>query len=211
MSIHVTNKLTPNIIDPTHLRQVLIKIQNKLIPTLALPEDPYTNNWHYYKFLTVVPMNHANKLVLIINIPLVDLDSSMTLYKIYNLPIFEPRIKKSLEYQIKEGYNLPVTKDNKFASLLTDSEFITCTLAAGHFYSLSTGLYNIDNSKWCILSLYLKNNKKIVKNCRVDVNNIMEPQARYLDQGLWAIAVSEPIEMEIQCQTHKSVKTLQPS
>ena len=81
---------------------------------------------------------------------------------------------------------------------------------AGHFCSLSKGLYNIDNSKWCILSLYLKNNKKIVKNCRVDVSNITGPQARYLYQGLWAIAVGEPIEMEIQCQTYKSVKTLQP-
>ena len=107
-------------------------------------------------------MNHANKLVLMINIPLVDLDSSMTLYKIHNLPIFEPTTKKSLEYQI-EGYNLAVTKDNKCASLLTD---ITCTLAAGHFCSLSTELYNTDNSKWCILSLYLKNNKKIVNEQR---------------------------------------------
>ena len=94
------------------------------------------------------------------NIPLVDLNSSMTLCKIHNLPIFEPTIKKSLEYQI-EGYTLAVTKDNKYASLLTDSEFITCTLATGHFCSLSTGFYNIDNSKWCILSLYLKNNTKL--------------------------------------------------
>ena len=59
-------------------------------------------------------MNHANKLVLMINIPPVDLDSSMTLYNILNLPIFEPRIKKSLEYQI-EGYNLAVIKGNKYA------------------------------------------------------------------------------------------------
>ena len=208
MTIHATNKLTPNIIDPTHLRQELIKIQGKCISTLALPEDPYTNIWHFYKFLTVAPMNHANKLVLMMNIPLVDLDSIMTLYKIHNLPIFEPRIKKLLEYHI-EGYNLDVTKDNKYPSLLTDSEFINCTLAAGHFCSLSAGLYNIDSSKWCILSLYLKKNKKIVKNCRVYVNNITGPQARYLDYSLWAIAVSEPIEMEIQCQTYKSVKTLQ--
>ena len=191
MSIHDTNKLTPIIVDPTHMRQELIKIQSKLIPTLAIPEDPYSTIWHYYKFLTVAPMNHANKLVLMINISLVDLDSNMILYKIHNLPISEPRIKKSPEYQI-EGYNLAVTKDNKYASLLTDSEFITCTLAAGHFSSWSTGLYNTDNSKWCILSIYLKNNKKIVKNSRVDVNNITGPQARYLDQGLWAIAVSEP-------------------
>ena len=73
-------------------------------------------------------MNHSNKLVLMINISLMDLDSSMTLNKIHNLPIFESRIKKSLEYHI-EGYKLAVTKDNKYASLLTDSEFITCTLA----------------------------------------------------------------------------------
>ena len=125
-------------------------------------------------------MNHDNKLVLMINIPLVHLVSRMTLYKIHNLPILEPRIKKSLEYQI-EGYNLAVTKDNKYATLLTDSEFINCTLAAGHFCSLSTGLYNIDNSKWCLLSLYLKNKKRIVTNCRIDVNNITEPQARYLN------------------------------
>ena len=91
-----------------------------------------------------------------------DLDSRMTLYKIHNLSIFDPRIKKSLEYEI-EGNNLAVTKGNKYASLLTDSEFITCTLAVDHFCSLSTGLYDIDNCKWCILSLYLKNNKKIVK------------------------------------------------
>ena len=96
-------------------------------------------------------MDHVNKLVLMINIPLVDLDSSRTLHKIHYLPIFEPRIKKSLEYQI-EGYNLAVIKGNKYASLLTDSEFITCSLAAGHFCSLSTELYNIANSKWCILS-----------------------------------------------------------
>ena len=108
MSIHATNQLTLIIVVPTHLRQELIKIQGKLIPTVTLPEDPHTNIWHYYKLLTVAPMNHANKLVLMINIPLVDLDSSMTLYKIHNLPIFEPRIKKSLEYQI-EGYNIAVT------------------------------------------------------------------------------------------------------
>ena len=35
MSIHATNKVTPNIIDPTHLRQELLKIQSKLIQTLA--------------------------------------------------------------------------------------------------------------------------------------------------------------------------------
>ena len=36
-------------------------------------------------------MIQDNKLALMINIPLADLDSSTILYKIHNLPIYEPR------------------------------------------------------------------------------------------------------------------------
>ena len=59
----------------------------------------------------------------------------------------------------------------------------------------------------------LKNNKKIVKNCRVEVNNITGPQDRYLNQGLWTIAVSKPIEMEISetLQPPMTMVTLEPA
>ena len=60
-----------------------------------------------------------------IKIPLTDLDSGMNLYKIYNLPIYHHDIGKSFKYQL-EGTNLAVTKDNRYATLLTDTEFITC-------------------------------------------------------------------------------------
>ena len=63
-----------------------------------------------------------------IKIPLIDLDSSMMLYKIYNLPIFHHEKSKSLIYNIEEN-NLAVTKDNKYATISSDTEFIKCTLA----------------------------------------------------------------------------------
>ena len=86
LNIHSTGKLTPNIIDCIHPKRELIKI-NKLLPQqLALPENPRTNIWHYYRFLTATPMNHDNKIILMIKIPLIDLDSGMTLYKIYISP-----------------------------------------------------------------------------------------------------------------------------
>ena len=79
LNIHNTGKLNPNIINPIYLKQELIKI-HKLLPTqLSLPENPRGSMWHYYKFLTVAPMTHSNKLVLMINIPLIDSDSSKTL------------------------------------------------------------------------------------------------------------------------------------
>ena len=67
-----------------------------------------------------------------IKIPLIDLDSSMTLYEIYNLPTVHHKISKSLIYNI-EGNNLTVTKDYKYAMIMSDTEFLKCTLAQGSF------------------------------------------------------------------------------
>ena len=80
----------------------------------------------------VTPISHDNKIILMIKIPLIDLDSSMIVYRVYNLPIFHHEISKSLIYNI-EGNNLTVTKDNKYATILSDTGFIKCTLAQGHF------------------------------------------------------------------------------
>ena len=125
LDVHSTGKLTPVLVDPHHLRKELIKINKQLPTSLSLPEDPTTNIWHYYKFLTVTPIIQDDKLIMMIRIPLIDLDSSMTLFKIYNLPIFNQDIGKSLKYRL-EGNNLAVTKDQKYFAILTESDFIRC-------------------------------------------------------------------------------------
>ena len=144
-----------------------------------------------------------------IKIPLIDLDSGMNLYKIYNLPIYHHDIGKSLKYQL-EGTNLIVTKDNKYATLLTDTEFITCTLAEGHFCNLCTGLYHNDTDQWCVTAIFFKDNDRINKYCKVEINNITGPRVIYLDKGLWVISVENITQMEIKCEDHTHVKTLQP-
>ena len=118
-----SGKLTPQMIDPTHLRQELLKINKQLPPKITLPEDPTINIWHYYRYLTVTPMIDENQLILMIKIPLLDTDSTMTLYKTYNLPIFHPDIGKSLAYEL-EGSNLAITQDRNYVTILTESEFM---------------------------------------------------------------------------------------
>ena len=113
LNIHITGEFTPFITDPVHLRQELLQI-NKQLPTwLSLPEDPHGNVWHYYRFLTMNLVILGGKLFLMIRISLTDLDSVMNLYKIYNLPIYNHHIGKSLKY-LPEGTNLAITKDNKY-------------------------------------------------------------------------------------------------
>ena len=113
-----------------------------------------------------------------IKMPLIDLDSSMTLYKIYNLPIFHHEISKSLIYNI-EGNNLAVTKDNNYATTLSNTEFIKCTLAQGHFCNLNTALHHIESSPMCLTALFLQDNNKIQNQYTLAVNNITGSQANY--------------------------------
>ena len=80
LSTFTTGKITPHIIDPKHCRQELIKINKQLPPKITLPGNPRTNIWHYYKCLTVTPLIDDSQLILMIRIPLLDTDSTMTLY-----------------------------------------------------------------------------------------------------------------------------------
>ena len=146
LKIYITGKLTPSITDPVHLRQELLQINKQLPTRLPLPDDPHGNVWHYYRFLTVNPVIHGGKLVIMIMIPLIDLDSVMNVYKIYTLLIYNHNIGKSLQY-VLEGTNLAITKDNKYAAVLSKMEFIQWALADRHFCALNTGLYHVDMSQ----------------------------------------------------------------
>ena len=84
-----------------------------------------------------------------IRIPLIHLESSMTLFKIYNLPTFNHDIGKSLKYRL-EGNNCAVTKNQKHFAVLTESNFIRCTLVAGHYCNIDNSLYHADPSTWCL-------------------------------------------------------------
>ena len=61
-----------------------------------------------------------------------------------------------------------------------------------------------------LTALFLKDNYKIQNKCKLAVTDITGPQAKYLDQGNWAISLTEPTQMEIKCSDHTHIKTLQP-
>ena len=58
--------------------------------------------------------------------------------------------------------------------------------------------------------MFLRQDNRIDKDCQLTVTNITGPQAIYLDQGLWAISVNKPTQMEIRCPKVTQVKSLKP-
>ena len=89
------------------------------------------------------------------------------------------------------------------------TEFIQCTLAQGHFYSLNTALHHADSNTMCLTVIFFRDNNKINKQCKLAITNITGPQASYLDQANWAIYVKVPTQMEIRCTDYTHVKILQ--
>ena len=62
----------------------------------------------------------------------------------------------------------------------------------------------------CLTALFLKDNNKIQNQCKLAVTNLTCPQVNYLDQGSWAISVTEPTQIESKCSDHTHIQTLQP-
>ena len=209
MTMFSSGELNPNLISPEMLTKELVNIQKQLPPSLKLPEDPTQNIWHYYNFLSVSHTTHDNKIIVLIKLPLIDHDSSLDLYRIYNLPIFNPSLNKALTYQL-EANTLAVSTDRNYATIPTESEFLECTLANGHFCNLRSALYHMQSSKLCVISLFLKDEIAISENCEMKVINITGPLALYLDQGTWAIATTDTEQMEVTCPLQKHVISIDP-
>ena len=60
----------------------------------------------------------------------------------------------------------------------------------------------------CLTALFLKDNSKIDKECKLAVSSINGPQSNYLDEGICAISVTEETQMEVKCSDHTHVKTI---
>ena len=209
MTMFSSGELNPNLIPPEMLIKELTNIQKQLPPSIKLPEDPTQNIWHYYNFLSVSHVTHDNKIIILIKVPLIDHDSSLDLYKVYNLPIFNPSLNKALTYQIETDI-LAVSMDSNYATIPTESEFLECTLASGHFCNIRSALYHMHSSKMCIIALFLKDDTAINENCEMKVINITGPLALYLDQGTWAIATTDTEQMEVTCPLEKYVISIDP-
>ena len=123
LNVLSTGKLSPDIVDPIHLGKELTDMQKQLTPTLMLPDDPTTNIWHFHKYLTVTAIVYQDRLMVLIKIPLIDTDSEMTLYKVYNLPVYHAKLEKSLQSNL-EGNYLALTRDRNYATIPSEAESV---------------------------------------------------------------------------------------
>ena len=88
MTSLTTDKVTPNLIPPTDLTDILEDVKTRLVanPKLALPVDKNANIWSYYQFLKTDSFVHHDMLIVVLILPLIDKDLQFDLFKAHSLP-----------------------------------------------------------------------------------------------------------------------------
>ena len=102
-------RLIPSTLSPTNLRSLLLEIKSHLPASLALIGDPKSDLWLFYQRLQISAMLYENKIVVIIQIPLLEINHQFDVYQVFNLPIAVPNLENAQSmiaiYQLEtEGF-----------------------------------------------------------------------------------------------------------
>ena len=203
------SRLSPSSITPKSLRRLLVQISAKMPSTLKLPEDPRSNIWYYYLTLTCTTVLDDHKVIVVINIPLLDFTGEYEVYRVHNIPLPMHKVPKEVimtfatdtvaRYDI-EYPGLLINKDRTLYTPLNEYEMFTCSNRVARYCSPENAVLPVNINRLCILALFLKHDRNVEQNCqKIVLPNALLPMGTYLDQGLWVIGTKEKLDFAIVC------------
>ena len=206
-------KIAPITIKPEELRHTLLAIQNKLPENLRLPFNPKANIWNYYRTLTSSVIFDDNKILVVINVPLVDRGTQFEVFTVHNMPIpnvlIQPKEVSELSLKKRhlvanydlEAKALAINRQRTNYIMLTDDEAKQCANPLVSFCEFKSPIYPVNWSKFCLIALFMGSDERIKKLCqaKVFVNEIL-PIAEYISEGLWLITTAERLSFTKTCR-----------
>ena len=138
VSIISSQKLQPVLLNPLDLKSLLTKLETWLVslPRLALPQWNGKNIRFMYKFMKLRFFVMSDILYVMLYIPLVDKSLQFNLYRIHNIPLFHPILKKSFKYSIQEEY-LMIWSDAQYILFPVSTDILACQVSNGQFVILT--------------------------------------------------------------------------
>jgi hypothetical protein len=189
------------VLPPNDLKVMLQAIQDKIDgdSRLALPALASTDLHSYYAMLTFRTfVIDKNTLVIVVEVPLVDKNLDLELYKVHVLPIVHPVLKVRFVYQVESRY-LAISRSLGHMTLPREEEVNVCTATDGHLCFFNSALYPIDKASYCLLALYLRQDEVVRKKCRILTTKFEMNEAVSLGDGMWAISMVEEQRMVLTC------------
>ena len=203
------SRLSPSSITPRNLRKLLVQIQAKLPSTLKLPEDPRSDIWYFYRTLTCTTILDDHKVIVVINIPLLDFTGEYEVYRVHNIPlplhngqsaVLSISVSDMVARYDVEYPGLLINKNRSRYTPLNHYEMFTCSNRVTRYCSPENAILPVNLNRLCIMALFLKDDKNVDKYCRkIVLPNALLPMGTYLDQGLWVIGTKEKLDFAVVC------------
>ena len=180
-------KISPITIKPEKLRNTLLAIKEKLPENLRLPFNPKSEIWEYYRMLTSSVIFDNDRILVIINVPLINRGTQFEVYKVYNMPIPNVAISKhrSKDISLKrkhlvasyklEAKAIAVNQQRTNFVIMSDEEAKLCSNHLTSFCEFKSPVYPVNRNKFCLIALFNGSQKKIKQLCqaRVYINDIL--------------------------------------
>ena len=217
-------KITPGVITPDDFKHILLRINENLPKHLLLTMDPMTNLWSFYQIISSRTAIIDNKLVIILEIPLINRLEKLDIYRVTNLPLPISGVKnKKLRESNRNwvaNYDLEtnifaIDKARTKYALLSENDILGCHMSKEGFCKFIHPFYPTNVNKYCVIALFLSEEKLIKERCNVKVKmKSILPMADLIRTGLWVITLRKKLTFTITCEGNKtsdySIKIVQP-
>ena len=203
-------RLSPIVISPETLLQILNEIADRLEPPYILPRKPSKHLWHYYKTLRCSSVINEQKLIMIIDIPLVNSNSRLEIFEIFNLHLTGVKgfDKTTAKYRI-DSKGLAINYGRTEYMLLSAHDLAVCSNLFHSYCELENVRYMAGVNLHCEIALFNGDKKKISQNCAAQIYpTTLLPKLENLRDGHWAISTAEGFKLPISCD-HPSEKTIE--
>ena len=202
--------LSPNIVDPTLLRDHLLEVQAKIPRHMKLPADPATELWHHYNSLGCLTLIENGRLLIVVSFPLLDSSNIYEVFQVIYLPIPYPHRKQGsgtvAKYKL-ESENIALDLTMERFMLLIPTEAEKCKYDLLRACISNSPIHTFSNHRLCVMELYRDNRRGIEQHCPVEILlNVILPKAVRITDGVWAIASRDESELSQVC-AGKSPKT----
>lgn len=208
INLLTTGVFSPSAIPPDRLRSILKEIKKNLPPNLRLPIEDNKAIWHYYKYLKTEAIFEKEKLIVIIKIPLINLNEIYDIYKISNIPVIDVNISNAnnndidttvmtAKYLLESDY-IALNKARSSYIIPNIKDIDACIRFPKGFCRIDSPIYPTNLPRYCVLALYKKEN--IHKFCKIKINtNVKLPIATQVSSGVWLISTNNKITFTVVC------------
>lgn len=200
----IMQRLSPSTVTAANLRNILMEIQERLPKTIGLPFDPRTRLFEYFQHLRCMTLFQDNRVIVTINIPLMEFTQRFDLFKAISLPApllgttrFEK--KELLAYYKLEASYLAVNPSKTQFILLDEDHALQCSDPTLKICNVKEPIRNTNLGTSCIISNFMEDKKNVKQNCDVWLQHSRLPTAKFLANDIYLIITKETVTFNIAC------------